>query len=184
AAAPVVTLGATIDPATQETSITNIGVVEWALFDDPDDIGEASDDVTITIVAQAVVPPTTPPPPPPASLPPTGTSITTKAIQTATVSLTIGLAALVTTSRRRQPANKHTRGAHPSSALPEHSDLPAGRSLAQGRHNAHTRHANNAPTSTAQADEAGVAHEAFVGELGDLDRRRQLGAHPPRTAPV
>lgn len=104
AAAPAVTLVVTIDPATQVSSITNIGVVQWSLFDDPSETGEASDPAEITVVAQAPPPPPAPlPPPPPAPLPATGSSLVARVVPLGAA--LIGLGLVVSLGARRR---KHT----------------------------------------------------------------------------
>ncbi|HWL45340.1 MAG TPA: hypothetical protein VNQ73_20515 [Ilumatobacter sp.] len=106
AAAPVVSLTVTINPATTLTSITNIGAVQWALFDDPSDTGEASDPATITVTGQQQQPPVPIPPPvaPPGGLPSAGSSLLGRVMPLGAGLIGLGLVALFTGRRRKQLA--------------------------------------------------------------------------------
>ncbi|MEV5071036.1 DUF11 domain-containing protein [Microbacterium sp. LMI12-1-1.1] len=50
-AAPTITLAATVNPASKSSSITNVAVVDYHTFGDPDDAGRDSDDATVLLSA-------------------------------------------------------------------------------------------------------------------------------------
>jgi uncharacterized repeat protein (TIGR01451 family)/LPXTG-motif cell wall-anchored protein len=50
-AAPTITLAATVNPASNSSSITNVAVVDYHTFGDPDDAGRDSDDATVLLSA-------------------------------------------------------------------------------------------------------------------------------------
>ncbi|WP_194409413.1 SpaA isopeptide-forming pilin-related protein [Microbacterium cremeum] len=50
-AAPTITLAATVNPASKASSITNIAVVDYHTFGDPDDPGRDADDATVLLSA-------------------------------------------------------------------------------------------------------------------------------------
>lgn len=101
AAAPVVKVRVAIDPNSATASITNIGVVKWALADDPSDTGEASDPATVDLAAQ-LSPPTTVAPPPPRPLPRTGSALAPQLVPLALGFVGLGLVAVLASRRRRQ----------------------------------------------------------------------------------
>lgn len=47
--APTITLAATVNPSSKSTVITNVAVVDYHTFGDPDDPGRDSDDATVTL---------------------------------------------------------------------------------------------------------------------------------------
>ncbi|MEU1971682.1 hypothetical protein ABZ477_08490 [Microbacterium sp. NPDC019599] len=52
--APTITLAATVNPSSTASSITNVGVVDYHTFGDPDDPGRDSDDATVLLGALPV----------------------------------------------------------------------------------------------------------------------------------
>lgn len=50
-AAPTITLAATVNPSTKATTITNVAVVDYHTFGDPDDPGRDADDATVLLSA-------------------------------------------------------------------------------------------------------------------------------------
>lgn len=50
-AAPTITLAATVSPSTKATTITNVAVVDYHTFGDPDDPGRDADDATVLLSA-------------------------------------------------------------------------------------------------------------------------------------
>ncbi|MFK4834628.1 SpaA isopeptide-forming pilin-related protein [Microbacterium sp. ZW T2_14] len=50
-AAPTITLAATVNPASKSSSITNVAVVDYHTFGNPDDAGRDSDDATVLLSA-------------------------------------------------------------------------------------------------------------------------------------
>ena len=57
-AAPTITLAASVHPESTATSITNVAVVDYHTFGDPDDPGRAADEATVTLEGTALLPTT------------------------------------------------------------------------------------------------------------------------------
>ncbi|TDN90595.1 VWA domain-containing protein [Microbacterium sp. BK668] len=86
--APTITLAATVNPASTAAVITNVAVVEYQTFGDPEDTGTDSDDATVLL----------------SGLPVTGGSPALPLIMLGFLALLGGVATLVVTRRRRKSA--------------------------------------------------------------------------------
>ncbi|MFC0195856.1 SpaA isopeptide-forming pilin-related protein [Microbacterium arthrosphaerae] len=87
-AAPTITLSATVNPASKASSITNVAVVDYHTFGNPDDPGRDSDDATVLLSA----------------LPVTGGSIPPVLVILGLLALLAGTTMIVVTRRRRGEA--------------------------------------------------------------------------------
>ncbi|WP_203582287.1 SpaA isopeptide-forming pilin-related protein [Microbacterium hibisci] len=87
-AAPTITLAATVNPSSTSTSITNVAVVDYHTFGDPDDPGRDSDDAVVQLTS---VPP----------LPATGGQLPPLLVILGLLALLGGATMLVVTRRRR-----------------------------------------------------------------------------------
>ena len=87
-AAPTITLAATVNPASKSSSITNVAVVDYHTFGDPDDPGRDSDDAVVLLSA----------------LPATGGELPPLLVILGLLALLGGTAMLIVTRRRRGEA--------------------------------------------------------------------------------
>lgn len=84
-AAPTITLAATVNPASTSSSITNVAVVDYHTFGDPDDPGRDADDATVLLSA----------------LPATGGELPPMLVILGLLALLAGTSLMVVTRRRR-----------------------------------------------------------------------------------
>jgi uncharacterized repeat protein (TIGR01451 family)/LPXTG-motif cell wall-anchored protein len=84
-AAPTITLAATVNPGSAASVITNVGVVDYYTFGDPDDPGRDTDDAVVTL----------------GGLPATGGSAATPLVTFGILAMLAGLSALVVSRTRR-----------------------------------------------------------------------------------
>ena len=87
-AAPTITLAATVNPTSMASVVTNVAVVDYYTFGDPDDPGRDADDATVTLSA----------------LPPTGSGPVLSLVTFGILALLAGVTALVLRRRRRDEA--------------------------------------------------------------------------------
>ncbi|MFE5407344.1 SpaA isopeptide-forming pilin-related protein [Microbacterium sp. NPDC056569] len=87
-AAPTITLAATVNPASKASSITNVAVVDYHTFGDPDDPGRDSDDAIVLLSA----------------LPATGAELPPLLVILGLLALLGGTTMLIVTRRRRGEA--------------------------------------------------------------------------------
>lgn len=87
-AAPTITLAATVNPASRVSSITNVAIVDYHTFGDPDDPGRDSDDATVLLSA----------------LPATGGELPPLLVILGLIALLAGTTMIVVTRRRRGEA--------------------------------------------------------------------------------
>ena len=87
-AAPTITLAATVNPASMSSVVTNVAVVDYYTFGDPDDPGRDADDATVTLSA----------------LPPTGSGPVLSLVTFGILAMLAGVTALILRRRRRDDA--------------------------------------------------------------------------------